>query len=166
MTYRTEKTFKILGHELVLTSENCLTFNNLYDSLFNYASPELREKLMALSENELIFVLSDLIRSAHLNLMNTQNLLPTARQELKSPDMQATFTVLGCPIELRAEECRDRDILISSLYSKASPELLQKLKQSPENDTSAAITNLIDDAYLAFNSPFLWSYKHMKVEID
>lgn len=161
-----EKKFNILGHDLVLTSEDCMTFDDLYDSLFKKASPELRELLDTISENELIFVLSDIIRSAHLNLINMDSLLPTARNALKSPDMKANFTVLGCQIELTASECRDRDTLISSLYDKASPKLLEKLTRVDEDKVCAAITGLIDDAYLAFNSPFLWSYKHMKIELD
>ncbi len=165
MTRLYEKKFNVLGHELVLTSEDCLTFDNLYYSLFEKASPELRELLDTIPENELIFVLSDVIRSAHLNLINVQNLLPTARLALKSPDMKATFTVLGCQIELAACECRERDTLIASLYDKASPELKEKLVQSDEDEVHLAITGLIDDAYLAFNSPFLWSYKHMKIEL-
>ncbi|HNX76540.1 MAG TPA: hypothetical protein PLM07_18290 [Candidatus Rifleibacterium sp.] len=65
-------------------------------------------------------------------------------------------------IELEASECRDRNTLIASLFDKASPELKEKLVQSDENEVHIAITGLIDDAYLAFNSLFLWSYKHMK----
>ena len=161
-----QKKFNVLGHELVLTSEDCMTFDDLYDSLFKKASPELRECLDALSENELIFVLSDVVRSAHLNLVNVYDLLPTARHGLKSPDMKANFAVLGCQIELTASECRDRDTLISSLYDKASPELKEKLFKSDEDKVHLAITGLIDDAYLAFKSPFLWSQTHMKIELD
>lgn len=161
-----QKKFRILEHELVLTSEDCMTFENLYKSLFEKASPELRERLDALSENELIFVLSDVIKSAHLNLINMDSLLPTARHELKIPNMKANFTVLGCQIELTAGECRDRDTLIESLYEKASPKLLEKLTRADENKMCAAITGLVDDAYLAFNSPFLCSYTHMKIELD
>ena len=80
--------------------------------------------------------------------------------------MKATFTVMGCQLELTAEECRNLETLVGSLYKKAPPELSEKLKQASDDDRQDAITGLVDDAHLAFNSPFLWSYTHMKIELD
>jgi hypothetical protein len=146
-----EKTFTILDCPITLTQEDCKDYESFYTNLHDKAPAELKQKLATLSKDEFVDTMSTLITEISATL-DVPALIPSIKTPTPPTPLKATFTILGCSVELSEDECRSYNDVCNNLFAKL-PELPQKISAISDAELVDAMANLLLEIEAKLDSP-------------
>jgi len=145
-------TFTVLDCPITLTQEDCKDYESLHTNLYKKAPEELKQKLATLSKEEFVDTLSTLITEVSLAL-DVPNLVTSISKNPTVAPLKATFTILGCSVELSEDECRSYNDVCNNLFAKASPELAQKINALSDDELVDVMSDLLLEIEAKLDSP-------------
>lgn len=145
-------TFTVLNCPITLTQEDCKDYESLYTNLYAKAPEELKQKLATLTKDEFVDTMSTLITDISM-VLDVPALVSSIRKSPTIAPLKATFTILGCSVELSEDECRSYNDVCNNLFAKASPELAQKINALSDDELVDVMSDLLLEIEAKLDSP-------------